>query len=125
MCTQFASAAKASGKRVFTPGNVGACIDKTTIGLRQDGGDHAHGAWRTCYDACNYVFQGNGETLTDAVRRSNTTARARSICDKGFCATTMTKGSRRSRAAIRATVCADRELLHDEQAPACWSARPR
>ena len=29
LCTQFATAAKASGKRVFTPGNVDACINKT------------------------------------------------------------------------------------------------
>jgi hypothetical protein len=90
LCSQFATAAKASGKRVFTPGNVNACVDKTravygkpTI-TPQDMADVA--------EACNYVFQGDGEVLTDACDVKYD-CKGKVICDKGFCAMSMTKGA--------------------------------
>ncbi len=43
-------------------------------------------------DLCNYVFQGDGETLTDACDVKYD-CEGKVICDKGFCATTMTKGA--------------------------------
>ena len=44
------------------------------------------------HDACNYVFQGDGKVLVDACDVKYDCA-GKVICDKGFCATSMTKGA--------------------------------
>jgi hypothetical protein len=88
LCEEFARTAKMSMKRVFTPGNVNACVDKTravyskaTI-TPQDMADMA--------DACNYVFQGTGEVLI-AECDVKYDCKGKVICDKGFCANASTK----------------------------------
>jgi hypothetical protein len=91
MCTQFAAAAKAGGKRVFTPGNVDACVNKTTSVYAKTAAITPQ-ELADMLDLCNYVFQGDGETLTDPCDVKYDCA-GKVICDKGFCATTMTKGA--------------------------------
>jgi len=89
VCAQFSAEAKVSGKRVFTPGNVGACINKTKSVYAktspitpQDMTDMD--------EACNYVFQGTGMVLL-AECDVKYDCKDRVICDKGFCAIAMTK----------------------------------
>jgi len=83
-CTEFASAAKASGKRFFVAANVGTCINLTTAAYAKTSGitptDTAG-----IDDACNYVFQGDGEVQIDACTVKYDCA-GRVVCDKGFCA---------------------------------------
>jgi hypothetical protein len=90
MCTQFAMAAK-MGTRVFTPGNVNACIDKTRSVYAktspitpQDLAD--------VDDACNYVFQGTGVVQVNMCTVKYD-CKDRVICDKDYCATATTKSS--------------------------------
>jgi len=91
MCTQFATAAKASNKRVFTPGNVNACIDKTKSVYAKTAPITPQ-ELADMNDLCNYVFQGDGEVLTDACDVKYD-CEGKVICDKDLCATTMTKGA--------------------------------
>ena len=91
ICTQFATAAKASGMRKFTPGNVSACIDKTRSVYAKTSAitptDMAD-----MLDACSYVFQGTGEVL-NASCDVKYDCKGKVVCDKGFCATSMTKAA--------------------------------
>lgn len=66
LCQSMATAAMADGKRVFTPGNTGNCLDKVKS---------AYGATNPLVTAqnmaditlaCSYVFQGKGAPNTDS-----------------------------------------------------------
>lgn len=84
-CTAFASAAKASGMRFFVAANVGTCINKTTaVYAKTSAITPADTA--DIDDACNYVFQGDGEVNVDHCDNKYDCA-GRVICDKTFCAT--------------------------------------
>jgi hypothetical protein len=87
-CTEFASAAKASGKRKFVEGNVAACINATTAAYAKTSGitptDTAG-----IDEACNYVFQGTGEVqIAECTVKYDCAGRV--VCDKGFCANPVT-----------------------------------
>jgi len=83
-CTQFAADAKASGKRVFVPGNVGDCINKTKSIYAKANITPTDMA--TLMDACSYVFQGKGAVSLDMCDNKYDCA-GKVICDKMFCAT--------------------------------------
>jgi hypothetical protein len=88
LCTAFASAAKASGKRKFVAENVGTCINKTTAVFAKTSAitpaDTAD-----MDDACNYVFQGTGEVqIAECTVKYDCAGRV--VCDKGFCANATT-----------------------------------
>jgi len=89
LCTQFASAAKASGKRMFTPGSVDACINKTRSVYSKTGAITPQELADTL-DLCNYVFQGIGEVQIAACDVKYD-CKGKVICDKGFCANATTK----------------------------------
>jgi hypothetical protein len=88
LCTAFASAAKASGKRFFVAANVGTCINKTTaVYAKTSAITPADTA--DIDDACNYVFQGTGEVqIAECTVKYDCAGRV--ICDKGFCANATT-----------------------------------
>jgi hypothetical protein len=90
-CMAFATQSKASGKRVFVPGNVGTCVNKTRSYYAKttpitvaDMTDMA--------EACNYVYQGDGEVNVDMCDVKYD-CKDRVICDKGFCATSKSVSS--------------------------------
>ena len=87
-CTEFASAAKASGKRKFVEGNVAACINMATAAYAKTSpitpADTAD-----IDEACNYVFQGTGEVqIAECTVKYDCAGRV--VCDKGFCANAVT-----------------------------------
>jgi len=90
-CDDFRSAAKASGKRVFKPENVGLCVDRTR-------GAYAKTSAITPQelsdidDACNYVYQGAAKK-TEACTVNYDCADKSHICDKGLCAPKVMKAS--------------------------------
>ena len=60
MCTAFVADAKASKKRVFVPGNIGNCINKTK-NVYSKTAPITPTEMADMNEACNYVFQGDGE----------------------------------------------------------------
>jgi hypothetical protein len=91
ICTQFATAPRPAACACSRPGNVGACIDKTRSVYAKTSAitptDMAD-----MLDACNYVFQGDGKVLVDACDVKYDCS-GKVVCDKGFCATSMTKAA--------------------------------
>jgi hypothetical protein len=85
LCTMFATNAKASGKRVFVPGNVADCINKTKDAFKKTS-PITPSDMATVDEACNYVFQGKGVVNVDMCDVKFDCAN-KVICDKGFCAT--------------------------------------
>ena len=92
VCTQFGSAIQAP--RVFTPGNVGNCINnvksvfaKTTAILATD--------LAKVDDVCNYVYQGNVAAQGACTTKYDCAGKTDGsiICDKGVCATKSVKGN--------------------------------
>ncbi len=93
LCTMQVTAIKSTPNtpRVFHPENVPACISKaadvyklTTI-KPSDMADLA--------DVCNYVFQGNVVKLAACMVKYDCKDRGATICDKGFCADKLVKGT--------------------------------
>jgi hypothetical protein len=84
MCTAFAANAKASGKRKFVAGNVGACISKVTAVYAKTS-PITPKELADMDDVCNYVFQGTGEVALDMCDVKYD-CKGKVICDKGFCA---------------------------------------
>jgi hypothetical protein len=84
-CMMFAADAKASGKRVFVPGNVSDCINKTTSAYKKTS-PITPSDMQAVDDACNYVFQGKGVVNVDMCDVKYDCAN-KVICDKGLCAT--------------------------------------
>jgi hypothetical protein len=90
-CMSQATAAQASGVRVFTPGNVSRCVSETTTVYKKMSGitltDLA-----TVADDCNYVFQGAVAKMKPCTTKYDCTGGLGSTsCDKGVCATPATK----------------------------------
>src|SRR6266498_480235 len=83
-CTAFVAQAKASGKRVFVPGNIGNCINKTK-NVYAKTTEITPSEMADVNDACNYVFQGDGEVNVDMCDVKYD-CKDKVICDKGFCA---------------------------------------
>jgi hypothetical protein len=85
-CETFATEAKASTKRAFVAANVSACISKTrTYYAKTTPITPADMA--DMDEACNYVFQGDGEVNVDNCDVKYDCA-GRVTCDKGYCAMT-------------------------------------
>jgi len=84
MCTAFVADAKASKKRVFVPGNIGNCINKTK-NVYSKTAPITPTEMADMNEACNYVFQGDGEVNVDNCDVKYD-CKDKVICDKGFCA---------------------------------------
>jgi hypothetical protein len=63
VCTAMAASATADGMRVFTPGNVGDCINKLNAAYGSTS-PITPSTMASIELACNYVFQGKGVQLT-------------------------------------------------------------
>jgi len=99
VCNSMAMAATAGGKRVFTPANMGNCINK--LSAAYGGSGPITPTTMAAIDlACNYVFQGKGVLLTDTCSTQFDCAGATDgsiICDTTntppLCAKKITKNS--------------------------------
>lgn len=85
-CLAFVAAANVA-PRQFVPGNVGACISKTTSVYIQPVIKPSDTDALT--DVCNYVFQGNVANLETCATKYEC-KNAKDICDKGHCAAATT-----------------------------------
>jgi hypothetical protein len=88
-CMTFATAANVT-PRVFVPGNVAACINKTKSVYAESVIKPADLDALT--DVCNYVFQGAVADLATCTTKYDC-KNAKDICDKGQCATQMNVGT--------------------------------
>ena len=111
LCTQFATAAKAGNERVFTAGNVDACINKTTSVYAKTAPITPQ-ELADMLDLCNYVFQGDGETLKDMCDRQ-IRLRGQGHLRQGLLRHLDDQG-RRPAVQRSGRGVLDRELLHDE-----------
>jgi hypothetical protein len=88
VCTDWIAAIKAvpGTPRIFTPANVGACLNKAGAVYAQTLIKPADLA--DLDDVCNYVFQGNVAKLSGTTCMVNYDCKDRgaTICDKGQCA---------------------------------------
>jgi hypothetical protein len=84
LCMTAATAAKVGGPRVFTPGNMGACINKAKSIYGQTGPITPMQMNETL-DLCNWVFQGDVEELDNCMVKYDCKNKNH-ICDKGRCA---------------------------------------
>jgi hypothetical protein len=84
VCTAFIAAAKADGKRLFVPGNVDACINKTQSVYAKTA-PITPTDLADMDDVCQYVFQGKGAVNVDNCETKYDCA-GKVICDKTFCA---------------------------------------
>ena len=64
LCTTFVANAKASGKRSFKTGNIGACISKTMSTYAKTAGITPKDL-ADVDEVCQYVFQGSGKVNVD------------------------------------------------------------
>jgi hypothetical protein len=77
-----------TGKRVFTAGNVGACIDKTnSVYAKALNSQATQADLDAMNDVCGYVFQGS---QTDVCANKYECKDKGQICDKGICVKQMT-----------------------------------
>jgi hypothetical protein len=88
LCLDFATGVTAGGTRVFTPANQSDCLNRTKSAY--SGTAPITPATMAQIDrACNYVFQGNKQLLSDACQSQYECAGTTDgsiVCDKGFCA---------------------------------------
>ena len=89
MCMAFVTAAEVA-PRVFVPGNVPACISKTTSVYKQPVIKPSDMDALT--DVCNYVFQGAVADLAACTTKYDC-KNGKDICDKGHCAAQMPVGA--------------------------------
>ena len=85
LCTTFVANAKASGKRSFKTGNIGACISKTMSTYAKTAGITPKDL-ADVDEVCQYVFQGSGKVNVDHCDVKYDCA-DKVVCDKTFCAT--------------------------------------
>jgi hypothetical protein len=76
--------------RVFTPGNIGACVSMATS-IYAKTSPITPTDLANLDDACNYVFQGNVAMLGSCTVKFD--CAQKQICDKGKCAAQMVKGA--------------------------------
>jgi hypothetical protein len=88
LCLDAATAATASGTRVFTPANQADCLNRTKSAYSSTA-PITPATMAQIDRACNYVFQGNKQLLSDACQSQFEcagTTNGSIVCDKGFCA---------------------------------------
>ena len=88
LCLDAAAAAKAAGTRVFTPANQNECLNRTKSAYSSTA-PITPATMAQIDRACNYVFQGNKQLLSDACQSQYEcagTTNGSIVCDKGFCA---------------------------------------
>jgi hypothetical protein len=92
VCLDWVAAIKAvpGTPRVFTPGNIGACLDRTAAVYKQTLIKPAD--LTALDDICQYVFQGDVALLDTCDVKYDCKDRGNTICDKGHCATKVVKG---------------------------------
>jgi hypothetical protein len=88
VCMTFATQAQAGGIRVFTPGNMGDCINRTRAAYGSSN-PITPSTLAEIERACNYVFQGSKMMLSDACANRYEcagTTNGTVVCDKDLCA---------------------------------------